>query len=101
MQTLAASFIGVGVVIFAALAAGVGAGTARGLVPQNVREPRFVAAVGVAGLLHLPLPVSRNHHRKEPRRCYVRDGCVDGLRLRYSHDWRLGNATLRRQAGIG
>ena len=63
MRTLAASFIGVGLVIFAALAAGVAGNDCRTL-PQDDRESRFAVAVGAAGLLHLSLSLSRDHHRK-------------------------------------
>jgi len=65
MQTLAASFVVIGIVILAALAFGLGEGTEAGLYLKTVCEPWLVAALASAGLLHLSLSLSRADHRGE------------------------------------
>ena len=98
MRTLAASFIGVGIVIFAALAFGLGEGTVPGLYLKTIANLGSLLPSGAAGLLHLSLSLSGNHHRRELDRGDVCHGRADGLRLRYSHYRRLDDATIRRAA---
>jgi hypothetical protein len=89
MQTLAASFIGVGVVIFAR-SLWTRRRDSRRTLSEDDRESRIACCRRAAGVLHLSLPLSRNHHRREPDRGDVSPrSCLTGLRLRYPHDRRL------------
>ena len=98
MRTLAVSFVGIGILIFAALALGLGEGTTPGLYLQTIADLGSAPSVRSPGLLHLPLSLPRVDYREESHRCHFCCSCTHHLHLRHSHNRRLDDFTIRSQA---
>src|SRR5678815_206559 len=88
MRTLAVSFVGVGILIFAALALGLGKGNYTGSLSSNDRESWLTSSVRSPGLLHLPISLPRVDYREESYRRHLCGSCAHHLHLRHSHNRR-------------